>query len=170
MPTKNKSVVGLFGTCDNIAWRDIFIEQFKALTINYFNPMVDDWDPSFVDIENHHFQHDSIILFPVLGESLGLGSLGEIGFSINNVITNINNGHNQKLVVLIDDECTDASKPKEQRDLSNKTRVLVKSKLLLISHPNIFVIDTLDQMLDMVIKLYNNDVEYTSIREQYNIA
>ena len=148
--------VGLFGTCDNIRWRDPFMEKFDELGVNYFNPMVDDWHPGLIEEENWMLNNAEIILFPVLAESLGSGSLGEIGFSVQNVIRNINNGKRQFLIALIDDDCTDMRKTDEERARSVKDRKLVKSKLKKsVSCPIITLVNTLDEMLHVALDLHN---------------
>jgi hypothetical protein len=145
---KEEICIGLFGTCDNSKWRDEFIEYYEASNINYFNPDAgDDWHPGMIEDENRHLREDQIVLFPVLGESLGLGSLGEIGFSVMNVIRNIEGGTNQYLIVMIDDECTAESASESEKKHSNRARKLVKSKLLEVTHPNIMVVDSLNSML-----------------------
>lgn len=150
-----RNTIGLFGTCDNSIWRNWFIAEYEKLGIDYFNPDAgDDWHPGMIKEENRHLNEDAIILFPVLGESLGQGSLGEIGFSINNVIRNISNGSNQYLIALIDDECTDSRKTSDEQKTSNNTRKLVKSKLLEVNHPNVFVVSSLDDMLELSLTLH----------------
>lgn len=147
--------VGLFGTCDNIKWRDPFMKKFDELGINYFNPMVDNWHPGLIEEENYFLNNAEIILFPVLAESLGSGSLGEIGFSVQNVIRNINNGRRQFLIALIDDDCTDMRKTEEERKRSVKDRKLVKSKLRKnVSCPIITLVNTLDDMMHIAIDLH----------------
>ena len=154
---KHKGItVGLFGTCDNIRWRDPFMEKYDELGINHFNPMVDDWHPGLIEEENYFLNHAEIILFPILKDSLGTGSLGEIGFSVNMVLRNIQNGRRQFLIALIDDDCTDERKTQEERDRSVKDRKLVKSKLRSnVSCPVITLVNTLDEMLQMSLELYN---------------
>lgn len=149
-------IVGLFGTCDNIRWRDPFMERFEKLGIQYFNPMVDDWHAGLIEEENWMLNNAEIILFPILAESLGSGSLGEIGFSVQNVIRNINNGKRQFLIALIDDDCTDMRKTQVERDRSIKDRKLVKSKLKeKVSCPIITLVETLDDMMEVTIDLNN---------------
>ncbi len=140
--------IGLFGTCDNSKWREDFIAAYEELDVAYFNPDAgDNWHPGLVEEENKHLVEDQIILFPVLSESLGLGSLGEIGFSVLNAIRNIENGAKQHLIVMIDDECTSESASESERNHSNRTRKLVKSKLLAVRHPNVVVVRNLNAML-----------------------
>jgi hypothetical protein len=140
--------VGLFGTCDNSKWREEFIECYENLHVTYFNPDAgDNWHPGLIEDENRHLLEDEIILFPVLAESLGLGSLGEIGFSVLNVIRNIERGSNQHLIVMIDDDCTAANATASEIDHSQRTRKLVKSKLIKVTHPNVIVVNNLNAML-----------------------
>jgi len=140
--------VGLFGTCDNSKWRDDFIEAYGELGVDYFNPDAgDNWHPGMIEDENKHLLEDDIILFPVLAESLGLGSLGEIGFSVLNVIRNIEEGSTQHLIVMIDDDCTSTKASESEKEHSKRTRKLVKSKLLKVTHPNVIVVRNLNAML-----------------------
>lgn len=157
--------VGLFGTCDNIPWRGDFISTFNSNGIEFFNPDAgDDWHPGMIDDENRHLMEDDIILFPVLKDSLGLGSLGEIGFSILNILHNITNGSNQHLIIMIDDDCTDERKTEDERKTSVRTRKLVKSKLLGVKHPNVFIVDSLEGMKELAVALAKNINNYNTLR------
>lgn len=156
--------IGLFGTCDSSKWREPFIEKFNSAGIDWYNPDVADWEPWMAEEENKNLQEDSIILFPVLAESLGLGSLAEIGFSVLDVVRAIVNGRDQTLIVLIDDECTDDRKTENERKTSNRTRRLVKSKLEKIKHPNIYLVNTLDQMMSVAIHMYNINITKAAIQ------
>ena len=149
------TTIGLFGTCANSKWRDPFIKEYKQRKIDFFNPDAgDSWHPGMVKDENKHLLSDDIILFPVLAESLGFGSLGEIGFSIMNVVNSIvKRGSNQYLVVLIDDECDMKDASEEDLKLSKNTRALIKSKVKDVDHPNIFLVDKLSEMKELSFRL-----------------
>ncbi len=158
--------VGLFGTCDNIPWRQPFIKIYEEMGILYYNPVLENWSellemsrkglcPNPTEEENYYLNNAEIILFPVLKDSLGSGSLAEIGFSVQRVIRNIMNGKQQFLISLIDDECTDQRKTEAERHDSVKNRALVKSKLIEnISYPVITMVDTLDEMKKLSIITY----------------
>lgn len=144
---ENVHTIGLFGTCDNIKWRDPFMAHYDELGIPYFNPMVDDWHPGLVALEAEHLAQDPIILFPVLGESYGLGSLSEIGFG---PLKALRQNRYRSFVILIDDEVTEALKtadPARAKD-SNRSRKLVKGHIKGLSLNNVYMVDTLDQMLE----------------------
>ena len=147
--------IGLFGTCDNSKWRIPFMEKYDKEGIEYFNPDAgDNWHPGMIDEENYYLNNAEIILFPILAESLGTGSMGEVGFSVQNVLRNIQNGRRQFLIALIDDVCTDTRKTEEERKRSTKDRALVKSKLAAqVSCPVITLVNTLDEMLEMSLSL-----------------
>lgn len=144
--------IGLFGTCDNIRWRDPFMGRFEAEGIDYFNPMVDDWHPGMVDEENRHLLEDDIILFPVLKESLGNGSLAEIGFSVLNAIRA---SKGRTLIVLIDDTC-EPLKDYDETAIKDsvKSRALVKSKVKSLQSHNIILVDTLEEMMAACVDSY----------------
>jgi len=161
-----KDCIGLFGTVDGSKWRNAFIDEYNEKNILWFNPDAgDNWHPGMIEDENRHLNHDSIILFPVLGESLGIGSLGEIGFSVLNVVRNVSNGSNQSLIVLIDEECTDFRKTENMRKESNRARALVRTKIADVNHPNIFLVDTLVQMKEISLRLWEIDKQQTELRK-----
>lgn len=143
--------VGLFGTCDGIRWRDPYMKYMDDNKIPYFNPMVDDWSPDLAHIENQHLLNDEIILFPVLKESLGFGSLSETGFSI---LQAIQSPKQRSVIIFIDSNC----EPIKQYDaniikLSCNARQLVKTKIELINNSNIFLVNSLEEMWDRCLRL-----------------
>ena len=147
-----QNVIGLFGTCDGSQWRVPVIERLDAEGIQWYNPDAgDNWEPWMAEEENRQLKEDHIILFPILEESLGYGSLGEVGFSVLNIANNIMTGSNQCLIVLIDDVCTDERKTPEQRKDSDRARKLVKSKLAGITHTNVYLVNSIDEMVDLAI-------------------
>jgi hypothetical protein len=143
--SQSNITVGLFGTCDNIRWRDPFMEKLTAMNVNCFNPMVDDWYPGLVHDENRHLLTDDIVVFAILRQSLAMGSLGEIGFSVLNAIRA--NKH-RTVIVYIDPFC----EPIKQHDTmsikqSINARVLVRSKLLAEQRSNVLVVDSIEELL-----------------------
>jgi hypothetical protein len=147
-----KLCIGLFGTCGNSTWRNEFISKYDTLGINFFNPQKDDWTPEDAQIEADHLADDSLILFPVLSETYGLGSLAETGFSVAQAMRI---DDRRDFVILIDSKpddelASDAALFKE----STRNRALVKAHLRKLKLPNVYVIDTLDEMLEVSIALY----------------
>lgn len=161
---EGKITIGLFGTCGGSTWRDQFMAVYDARGISYFNPQVDNWTPEMADIEAQHLVEDDIILFPVTGETTGLGSLAETGFSMFQAMkTNMN----RYFLFLVDAECdpakvTDPVLAKESR----RARALVRAHLRKNTHPNVFVCDDLGQMLEVSLFLHKS---ISSIRQARQI-
>ncbi len=153
MTQNTKNVIGLFGTCDNIRWRDPFMTRYTAENIQYFNPMVDNWTKDCVPIEAHHLANDPIILFPVLDQSYGIGSLAEIGFG---PLRAMRQTFHRSFVVLIHPQVTQELQDKDpaMAKVSNRTRALVLGHLEKVAAENIIIVPTLDDMLEVSLKLH----------------
>jgi hypothetical protein len=67
--------VFLGGTCNNSTWRDDLI---KMLEIDYFNPVVDDWTPDCINIENREKERSDFLLFVITKEMTGVYSIAEV--------------------------------------------------------------------------------------------
>jgi len=152
MDMENQICIGLFGTCDKIRWRDPFMAAYDAKGVSYFNPMVDNWHPGMVPLEAQHLAEDPIILFPILKDSYGLGSLSEVGFG---PLRALRQNKYRSFVVLIDDDVTDALKADALRAKdSTRGRALVKGHLKNMGMSNLYLVETLDQMLETSLKLH----------------
>lgn len=165
--------VFLGGTCGGDMWRTPFEADLARRGRSFFNPQVDDWQPWMVDLENRCIQESPVVLFPVLGSTLGIGSLGEIGFSVLAVLRSITSGRNRELIVLIEPEAdpsmiitvkqADGTKTKEHPgpaliQESNRLRALVRSKVLAESwRQGVWLVDTLPEMLSTMDRLLSMD-------------
>jgi hypothetical protein len=159
--------IGLFGTCGDSSWRDRFINVYDHYGINYFNPHVDDWRPELAQIEAEHLANDEMILFPVTDETLGLGSLGEVGFSI---LQAIKLDSNRDIIVMIDNDINDDAKLNFDESMvreSIKMRALIKAHLNKLNYSNVYLVEDLEKMLMLSLKLHeihvlrNNLSKYT---------
>lgn len=161
-----KLCVGLFGTCGDSTWRDRFIKIYNDKDIMFFNPQVEEWDPSMAAIEAEHLAEDAVILFPVLSETYGLGSCSEVGFSILNAIRLDNL---RDFVLLIDDKLDDnLMENKELAKESLRSRALIKQHLKKLALSNVYLVDTLDEMLAVSLNLYYA-AEYRVALQKYNL-
>lgn len=137
--------IGLFGTCANVRWRDSFMKVYDSMGISYYNPMVDEWHPSAVPEEARHLAEDSIILFPVLKDSLGLASLAEIAVGP----LKAQKQHDYRsFVVLIDDDVVGND------ENSLRSRALLKGHLKNMGLPNLYIVNTLEEMLNVSVRLH----------------
>ncbi len=142
--------IGLFGTCGGSKWRDAFIAAYTERGINYFNPQVEDWTPECVAVEADHLVNDKIVLFPVTEETFGNGSLAEIGFSILQFANT-----DRSLIIMVPATASEALKesdPIAYKD-NSRVRALVRAHLTKVTYPNIHVVDSLEEMLDLSLLL-----------------
>lgn len=164
--------IGLFGTCGNSTWRqDKFIPKYEELGMvndkDFFNPQIENWDPSCAEAEADHLANDAIILFPVLSETYALGSLAETGFSI---LQSLSFDDRRDFVILIENDVDE--KLKEQNPATAKesirARALVKEHLKKLRFSNVYIVDTLDEMLELSIKLYNIQKDLMQAKQKFN--
>lgn len=162
--------IGLFGTCGGSQWRErLFIPAYEKAGIEYYNPQVEDWDPSLAEVEAEHLANDAIILFPVTSETYAFGSLAETGFSMLNAI---DLDDRREFVIYIaqeidavdpkgsrlDDRLNDdgSRNPSSKAKDSLRTRALVKQHLRKLRLPNVYVVDSLEEMLEVSMKLWES--------------
>ncbi len=70
---ENKVFLG--GTCNNSTWRD---ELIKKLTIDYFNPVVDDWNEEAAKEEEKQKKICKFHLYVITPNILGYYSIAEV--------------------------------------------------------------------------------------------
>ncbi len=163
------NVIGLFGTCGASTWRDKFIETYTEQDIKFFNPQLPEgtWHPGCIKEENDHLMQDGIILFPVLAETTGQGSLAEIGFSIS---ASLRRNPDRYFVFLIDDDCTDVKASPDAIADSIRSRKLVKSKLVDVQkkHSGVFMVNTMEEMLTISLELKECINSFSKLRNKYH--
>ena len=143
--------IGLFGTCGKSSWRSRFIERYNQEGIQFFNPQVDDWKPEDATIEAEHLANDQVVLFPITGETYGTGSLAETGFSVLNAIRLEDR---RDFVIMIEQELDDSLEDAVARKESLRARALVKEHLKKLRLSNLYVVNSLEEMLEVSVTLY----------------
>lgn len=146
-------IIGLFGTCGNSTWRQQFITEYNKFKIEYFNPQVENWSPDDAVKEANHLANDEIILFPITNETYASGSLSEVGFSILNAIKL---DDRRDFVILIDSDLTEQLKndnPVAAKE-SMRARALVKEHLKKLRLSNLYLVESLEEMLKVSLSLY----------------
>lgn len=167
--------IGLFGTCGNSTWRKPFMDYYDKESIAYFNPQVPDWNPAFAKEEAKHLAHDGIILFPVLAETYGCGSLAETGFSIAQAMRY---DDRRDFVILIDptpDPSLDIDNPDKRLSRvaykeSCRARALALEHLKGFGLRNAFFVDTIDQMFNVSLTLWSSMMVRLEITDQFSLA
>lgn len=145
--------IGLFGTCGGSSWRNVFMKKYQELGISFFNPQVDDWKPELAAVEADHLVNDDIILFPVTDETYGMGSLSETGFSI---MQTINTNANRSVVIMVDKDVKEELKVADPvlAKESMRSRALVRAHLSRIARNNVYVVNSLEEMMEVSLELY----------------
>ena len=72
--------VFLGGTCADSVWRD---ELVKMLNIDYFNPVVDDWNEESQKQELYERENCDFCLYTITPEMLGFYSIAEVADDSN---------------------------------------------------------------------------------------
>jgi len=67
--------VFLGGTCNNSTWRD---ELIPMLTIDYFNPVVEDWTPECMAEEIKQREECDFCLYVITPDMIGVYSIAEV--------------------------------------------------------------------------------------------
>jgi hypothetical protein len=67
--------VFLGGTCNNSTWRDELIPQ---LTVDYFNPVVEDWTPACMKREREEREQCDICLYVITPKMTGVYAIAEL--------------------------------------------------------------------------------------------
>jgi hypothetical protein len=146
-----KITIGMFGTCGGSKWRDPFMARYRELGIKYFNPQVENWNAACADDEARHLADDQIILFPVTEETYATGSLAEVGFSILNAISL---DDRRFFVIMIAMELLPRLMNTEMAKESLRSRALVKQHLKKLRLSNLYLVNSLEEMLAISLKLH----------------
>jgi quinolinate synthase len=149
-----KLTIGLFGTCGGSQWRKPFAERYEKEGISFFDPQVPNWTAECAVMEAEHLAEDAIILFPVTGETTGIGSLSEVGFSILNAIRLDNQ---RDFVIMIEPALSDKlvnELPPNHVKESIRARALVNQHLKKMRLSNLYVVSSLEEMLEVSVQLH----------------
>jgi len=75
---KMKKRVFLGGTYNNSTWRDEIIRYFNDLNVNYFNPVVDDWNEEAQKNELRERETCDFCLYTITPKMTGVYSIAEV--------------------------------------------------------------------------------------------
>lgn len=151
---EDQPVVGLFGTCGDSTFRQkLFIPAYSELVIPYFNPQVDDWKPELAEIESDHLAHDVVQCWPVLGSTYGTGSLAEQGYSIASSLR-APTPLPKFVIPMIEMELSESLTDQVARKESERARKLAATHLHNNASPNVYLVSSLEEMLETSITLY----------------
>ena len=138
------------------------MSKYDELGIEYFNPMVDDWNPGMVPLEAEHLAEDEVILFPILGWSYAEGSLSEMGFG---PLKAIRQNFQRSFVFYIEMELHERLNDPDRCKASLRSRKLVLGHLEEVAASNIYVVKSIDEMFEVSVKLYQAHKGMREIRD-----
>lgn len=151
---ENQPVVGLFGTCGDSTFRqELFIPVYEQQGIKYFNPQVDHWQPELAAIEADHLALDVVQCWPVLGTTYGGGSLAEQGYAIASSLR-APSPLPKFIIPMIEMELSDDLTDEVARKESLRARKLAATHMAQNSSPNVYMADSLENMLEISVTLY----------------
>jgi hypothetical protein len=109
------------------------------------------WEPGQAEDEAMHLANDSLVLFPITEETLAMGSLAETGFSSAEKW----NG-NRFIVIYVAPDVTPElhADNKAAASGSKRARQLVREHLKKVTNPNVFVVESMDELLHTSLKLW----------------
>jgi hypothetical protein len=84
-PAKSKPLCDVFlgGSCNPTTWRKkIAIPMLESAKVTYYNPQVDDWDPSLEETERRYKNNSRYILFVIDDQTRAIASIQEASFCI----------------------------------------------------------------------------------------
>lgn len=158
-------IVGLFGSCGDSQWRDEFIKMFKGLGIQWFNPNKENWSMEDAKSEEMHLLADDIVCFPVLGETFGSASLAESSLSIMRAV--LDRKTNKFTIILIEDiaDSLEEANPQAFKE-SRAARAIIKRHLQHVAHDRVFIVETLGDMLEVVVSLHSACLSLNSAKQR----
>ncbi len=156
----NQVIIGLFGTCGHSKWRDEFVKAYDEAGIAYFNPNTENWTKACAEHEAFHLKRDNIILLPLTNETFGSASVAEVAIACSRA-QEMNN-----YVILMMEEIHQTLKDEHPRFFkeANNARNIVLGHLKMATSPNVFVVDNLQQMLAVSLKLHQICTHLNEIR------
>lgn len=164
--------IGLFGTCGSSTFRqELFIPAYEAAGIRYYNPQVPAgmWRPEMAAEEADHLTFDVVQCWPVTGETYGTGSLAEQGYSIASSLR-AESPLPKFVLPLIELSLSDDLQEEAARQESLRARKLAQAHLLQNASPNVFVMSSLEEMVEVSMRLYHAAATIVSLSKGYNPA
>lgn len=167
---ESQPVIGLFGTCGDSRFRqEKFIPAYDELGIDYFNPQVDGWVPELAAIEADHLANDVVQCWPVLKSTYGSGSLAETGFSIASSLRTPTPLPRFVIPMIELDVSSDLTDDVARAE-SLRARRLVAAHLEKNPSPNVFQVYSLDEMLELSIRLHGVASTLVDLAQSHNPA
>jgi hypothetical protein len=142
------NVIGLFGTCANSTWREAIVQPIlEKAGVEYFNPVVADWNEESQKNEVLHAAEDKVVLMAITGETCAIASMAELGWQAYLCSKN-----NRKIVLYIEDMPNDVCDEFGTSLRINKVRALVRRYAE--KAVNVVLVNSLEEAANKAVELY----------------
>jgi hypothetical protein len=169
---EDQPCVGLFGACGPTTHRqDLFIPAYEQVGIRYYNPQVPEgtWAPDMMPDEADHLKHDVVQTWPVTPDTYALGTLAEQGYSFAESLRS-ESPFPKFIIPMITLDLADHLDNPELRAETTRARLLALGRLQASTSPNVFVVDSLEEMLEVSIVLYGVAKQIVELTRSKNVA
>lgn len=145
----------LGGTTNKSTWREDFIEAIKKKNskIKCFNPVVDNWTPECIELENFVKFHSKYHIYVLTPRMQGVYSIAEMVDSVHN--------NTKKVFVYIQDFDTGDNGKTIGWDLKMKNSLNAVSNLVM-SHGGI-IVNSFEDLINKIVEDYNSSPVARSI-------
>lgn len=127
--------VFLGGTCNNSVWRDEIMSKLDDIKVDYFNPVVDDWNEAAYQRELMERKTCDVVIYTITPKMVGVYSIAEV--------VDDSNKRPKKTIFCVLEEDDDKKFSKEQMKSLKATKDLVEMN-------GGKVCDTLDDIVEYV--------------------
>ena len=112
--------VFLGGTCNDSTWRNGMMVYLHNLGLEYFNPVVDDWDDGAQAKEFYEREHCDFCLYAITPKMLGVYSIAE-------VVDDSNKRPNKTVLVLLRTDGADKFTEAQWKSLEMVARMVKRN-------------------------------------------
>jgi len=109
--------VFLGGTCNKSTWRDLIIPM---LTINYFNPVVDNWTKECMERELRERENCDFCLYTITPKMTGVYSIAE-------VVDDSNKRPGKTILVMLRDDADQTFSDSQWKSLGQVARMVIQN-------------------------------------------
>ena len=142
-----KNVVGLFGTCGSSKWREeTVIPILEAAGVEYFNPVVPEWNEEAQRNEVDHAANDNVILMAITGETSGIASMAELGWQAAAA-----ESKGRGMVIFLEDMPNDLKDETGASLRINKCRALIRKYIAAHNSPKIVLASSLEDAANQAV-------------------
>ena len=155
MDKKKIDKIFLGGTCNEDMWREEIVEPIlKERGIPFFNPVVKDWTPECIQLEDEAKKESDVLLFVITSKMTGIYSIAELTFAA------VKEWQKYTSVIIVEDGFTE-----EQLKSLQATTNLIKDYCLFTFCKREEVESRVEALLEIIVETKNGETIGTDIPE-----